>query len=166
MEEMTDDSMIKASDDPQPTRAVRVMFAGSQCFGLFAEEIESIADWRTPSPLPDAPTGVLGVVSIRGRMLTVLDPAVLLGESAGAARGKIVRLRGDEQIALAVDRTGEVIELAADELKAASEASKKGPLTQLLLGVVSKGEQSIAVLDHNQLFATAMRGRERRQRQF
>ena len=160
IEEMTDDSMIKASDDPQPTRAVQVMFVGSQCFGLFAEEIESIADWRTPSPLPDAPTGVLGVVSIRGRMLTVLDPAVLLGESAGAARGKIVRLRGDEQIALAVDRTGEVIKIAADELQAASETSP------LILGLLSKGEQSIAVLDHNQLFATAMRGRERRQRQF
>ena len=149
--------------EPRPTRAVQLLFAGSQCLGVFAEEVEAIADWRAPVPLPDAPAGVLGVVSIRGRMLTVLDAALLLGESAGATPNKIVRLRGDEQLGLAVSGIGEVIEITPDELQAASEVSKAGPV---IVGLVAKDAQSFTVLDHSQLFAAAMRGRERRQRHF
>jgi chemotaxis signal transduction protein len=155
------------------------MFAGSRCIGLFADQIESITDWRTPAPLPDAPAGVLGIVSIRARISTVLDAAVLIGKSADTVesvrtrnskletpdrpRGVIVKLRGDEQIALAVDRIGEVIELAPDDLQVDGKDSQTSPL---LLGTVARDKQSIAVLNHQQLFATAMRGRERRQRHF
>lgn len=136
------------------------MFAGSQCIGLFADEIESIADWRTPTPLPGAPPVVLGVVYIRGRMLTVLDAAALLGEAGAAAPARIVTLRGDEQVGLAVDRTGDLIDGAAVEMKAPEE------MNSLTVGVIKKDHQSVLVIDSRQLFATAMRGRERRRRNF
>ena len=141
-------------------RGVRVLFAGSHCIGLFADEIDAIADWRTPAPLPDAPAVVLGVASVHGRMLTVLSARVLLGEATAETGSKIVGLRGDEQVALAVDRTGELIELAPDELLVPNEAGT------LLLGVISRADQSVSILDSKQLFATAMRGRERRRRRF
>ncbi|MDQ2855346.1 MAG: chemotaxis protein CheW [Acidobacteriota bacterium] len=156
---MTDQSIIKGGG-PSPNRAVRVMFAGSQCIGLFADEIESIADWRTPTPLPGAPPGVLGVVCIRGRMSTVLDAAALLGEAGTATPTRIVTLRGDEQVGLAVDRTGDVIESTAAEMK---DPEKMNPL---LAEVIKKNNQPVLMLDPRQLFATAMRGRERRRRNF
>lgn len=156
-------SVLKSDDHPTATRELQLMFAGSQCIALFADDIEVIADWRTPAQLPDAPPSVLGVVSLRGRMLTVLDAALLLGEGAATAKRKIVGLPGDEQIALAVDNIGEVIQVTPDEINAASEAATTKPL---IVAIVSKAGQSIAVLDHKQLFATAMRGRERRRRHF
>jgi chemotaxis signal transduction protein len=155
---MTGEPKIKVGDGKQPARAVRVMFAGSQCIGLFADEIETIADWRTPTPLPAEPPAVLGVVCIRGRMLTVLDAHALLGETGAAKRGKVVTLRGDEQIGLAVDHTGDLVEV--DEMKNPSETNP------LIIGVIEKSDQSVLVLDAQQLFATAMRGRERRRRNF
>jgi chemotaxis signal transduction protein len=157
---MKNDPNFDLDEQRDATRHLRVMFAGSHCLGLFADEIEAIAEWRTPAPLPDAPAVVLGIASIHGRMLTVLEAAVLLGETATAAPGKIVALRGDEQLALAVDRTGDLIEVASEELAAASENGS------LILGVILRAEQSISVLDSKQLFATAMRGRERRRRRF
>ena len=153
---MPDKSMSTAGE----TRAVRVMFAGSQCIGLFADEIESIADWRTPTPLPGAPPGVLGVVYIRGRMLTVLDAAALLGEAGDAAPASVVTLRGDEQIGLAVDSTGDLIEDTAVEMKDPEE------MNSLIVGAIERNNQSVLVIDSRQLFATAMRGRERRRRNF
>jgi purine-binding chemotaxis protein CheW len=148
------------ADMQQPPSAIRVMFAGSQCIGLFADEIESIADWRTPTPLPGAPLGVLGVVCIRGRMLTVLDASALLGETGTTARNQIVSLRGDEQIGLAVDRAGDLIESTAAEMKGPEE------MNPLLVGVLERNNQTVLVIDPRQLFATAMRGRERRRRNF
>jgi chemotaxis signal transduction protein len=155
-----DDFVNEGLQTEPATRVVRVMFAGSHCIGLFADEIESIAGWRQPTPLPDAPPSVLGVVCIRGRMLTVLGANALLGASVAPQPSKVVALRGDEQIGLAVDRTGDLIEISPNELKPGSE---KG---SMVLGVIAKGEQSISVLDPRQLFATAMRGRERRRRGF
>ena len=157
---MANDSITDEVDGHRLTREVRLMFAGSQCIGLFTDEIEAIADWRAPTPLPDAPPSVLGVACIRGRMLTVLEASVLLGAGAANLRGKVVALRGDEQIGLAVERTGDVVRIAADEMKPGAEKNS------LVLGVVSYNGQSIAVLDSRQLFATAMRGRERRRRHF
>ena len=157
---MKNDPDFNVEDKSDATRDVRVMFAGSHCLGVFADEIEAVADWRNPAPLPDAPNGILGVASVRGRMLTVLEATVLLGGAAVVAPAKIVALRGDEQVALAVDSTGDLIEIAKDEL---GTTSKTGAL---ILGVISRGEQSISVLDSKQLFATAMRGRERRRRRF
>ena len=63
-------------------RDLRVVFAGSRKLGVFADEIETIATWRTPTPLPHAPKAVFGVVCIHGRMLTVLNVAALMGEGA------------------------------------------------------------------------------------
>jgi hypothetical protein len=48
---------------------------------LFDGEVEATARDLTPSPLPFAPRAVLGVVCLRGRMRTVLDPPALVGEN-------------------------------------------------------------------------------------
>src|SRR2546422_10018774 len=111
---MEENSLLDGVEN-QPARELRLIFAGSSCFGVFADEIEAIVDWRTPTPLPAAPASVLGVVCIRGRMLTVLEVASLPGDGAAAGRSKLVALRGDEQLALAVARTGDLIKIAPDE---------------------------------------------------
>ena len=159
IEQMTDTSKTNPGDLRQSTRGVRVMFADSYCLGIFADEIESIADWRIPAPLPNSPAGVLGVVCLRGRMLTVLGASTLVGGKATENR-KIVALRGDEQIALAVEQVDEIIDVAPDDLQTPNARDS------VILGVIADGGRSIRVLDPKQLFAMAMRGRERRRRHF
>src|SRR5262249_6857769 len=118
-------------------------------------------DWRTPTPLPGAPQSVLGVVSIRGRMLTVIDLTVLLGENDLPRKPKqIVALRGAEQLALAVDRAGDSI---AIDGKLVVGVGRVGSLT---VSVVKSGADQVEVLNTSELFAAAIRGRERRRRRF
>ena len=146
------------------TRDLKVVFAGSRKLGVFADEIETIADWRTPTPLPHAPKAVLGVVCIHGRMLTVLNVAALMGERVGLApsnESSIVALRGDEQLALAVDRAGEDIAVGADELQ-----DPKDDGSSVILGFLDHGDESITVLNVRELFFAAIRGHERRHRRF
>lgn len=138
---------------------MRVLTTGSRSFGIFADEIETIVDWRTPTPLPNAPAGILGVVCVRGRMLTVIAAGTLL-EVETDGNQKIVALVGDEQIGLAVGQAGAAIDVDATELE---PNDGKNALT---LGTIAAGGKSIPVLNSKQLFATAMRGRERRKRQF
>src|SRR5437764_758256 len=123
---------------PDETRELLLMRAGGRAFAVCADECEGDArPCPRPTTLPHAPPAVLGVVCLRGRMRTVLDPLALVNsqgeadtaqserdgagggekqsdEGAGQSEGVteqegegawhvVVALRGDEQLALAVE---------------------------------------------------------------
>lgn len=143
---------------------LRTFRAGTQRFGIFEEEIATIAEWRSPAPLPYAPSTVLGVVSIDGRMLTVLDPAQLLDETSrqnGLLWNSIVALRGDEQLALAVEQ-----ELGAIEITEQSLQNPPVAVNRVVRSVLGERDQTIKIIEVKELFPTAMRGCERRRRRF
>ena len=181
------DLFDEASAPEQARRKLQLVRAGSSQFGVFADEIATIVAWRKPTPLPNAPRPVLGVVSVQGRMLTVLDLASLpTGETAQsekqneAARnaatrasnsaspvessnttGSLIALRGDEQLALAVAEVGESIELTNGEFAALPK-----PAGELISGVLQRDGTPIKILNLRELFPTAIQGRERRRRRF
>ncbi|MEP6920265.1 MAG: chemotaxis protein CheW [bacterium] len=145
----------------EPQRALRVFRAGSQQFAVFADEVATIAPWRRLTPLPEAPPAVLGVVSIQGRMLTVLDPVHLVSDTTGEAPcGFIMALRGDEQLGLAIVDRPEALEVAAGEIIPPDTSNP------LVFGIIQRGPENISVLNVRELFSTAIRGRERRRRRF
>ena len=145
-------------------RSLQLLRAGSFQFGIFADEIASIVGWREPTPLPYAPQTVLGVLSIQGRMLTVLDLARLRGLEgvlSDRAAQNIVALRGDEQLALAVDASGETIQLAGLDLDKAEKTREA-----LVPGVLHREGTDIYLLNVKEVFPTAIQGHERRRRRF
>ena len=139
--------------------------AGGQLFAVRAEEADGEPQaCARPTPLPRAPRAVLGVIALRGRMRTVLDPSALVVENQseeetgrdGAARALVVALRGDEQLALAVESVEGVIRVPATSL-----APAQRPARPLRAALEHEGS-SLLVLDPAQLFDAAMRGTERR----
>lgn len=145
-------------------RRLQIVRAGSHHFGIPIENISTITAWREPAPLPFAPPSVLGVVSIEGRMLTVMDLARLTAAEAEAsevASGHIVALRGDEQLALAVEEVGETIEFNLAESNAQQQMS-----SSVVAGVFHHDETAIHILNLKELFPAAIQGRERRRRRF
>jgi chemotaxis signal transduction protein len=114
--------------------------------------------------LPHAPAAVLGVVSIQGRMLTVLDLSQLLEQSRlSQGPSHILALRGDEQLALAIDGPGETIELGDADANGDFATEADGKLISRVLNY--RGDE-IKILNVNELFPTAIQGRERRRRRF
>ncbi len=162
------------SDDAASRRAGRklqLVHRGSSQFGVFVEEISAIVPWQEPAPLPHAPTSVLGVVSVEGRMLTVLDLATLpipearSSDGARTAPEHLIALRGDEQLALAIEAPGEVIQLKPDE-SITESITKQETVTTPVLGVLQREGTAIKILNVKGLFLAAIQGRERRQRRF
>jgi purine-binding chemotaxis protein CheW len=148
-------------------RRVQIVHVGSARFGIFAEDIATIVPWRQPAPLPQAPASVLGVVSVQGRMLTVIDLATLTSDetpSADAPADKfhgIVALRGDEQLALAVGAVGDIVRIAPSEIKPQPE-NEGAPV----LGSLQLEGSDLNILYLRDLFTAAIQGRERRRRRF
>lgn len=153
--------------DSSRFRTLQLVRAGSVQFGIFADEIATIVAWREPTPLPHAPKSVLGVVSIQGRMLTVLELTTLAGREAASSGATldnnrhVIALRGDEQLALAVDAIGETIQIAEGDVKPKQETAGT-----LIFGVLQLEDSEINILNVKELFPTAIQGRERRRRRF
>lgn len=148
----------------QTTRKVQILSTGPLVLGVFEDEITTIAEWRRPTPLPHAPAAVLGVVSIQGRMLTVLDPIVLFTEEPTQAEFPtrlLVALNGDEQIALAIESKGELLDLAMKDIQPATN-----PGNRAAGGIFPYGNLLVNVIQVKGLFPLALRGRERRHRRF
>jgi chemotaxis signal transduction protein len=160
-------SLSEKDSDKRSARELQLVRAGAAEFGIIVEDISAIVNWRKPAPLPFAPRSVLGVVSIEGRMLTVLDLARLmfsgdaLTDAAHTSPGQIVGLRGDEQLALAVDMVGEKIDFADSDVSSKSETAKT-----LVLGVLHRQGAEIIILNLQELFLAAIQGHERRRRRF
>ena len=144
----------------QQPRTLQLFSFGEAQFAVFADEVMAITEWREPAALPHAPASVLGIVSIHGRMLTVLDLSQLLESPQRTGRpSHILALNGDEQLALAIDAPGETFAIAAAD-------SEDDPASGKLVSVVKRNGDEIKILDVRELFPTAIQGRERRRRRF
>jgi chemotaxis signal transduction protein len=154
-----------SADEPQ-LRDLFSFSAGDATFAVFAEDVEATAERSRPAKLPNAPPAVLGIVSLRGRMVTTLDPLALTNGGGGGWPAElpcVVALRGDEQLALAADLLGETITIASADIEPNLETSDSN---QAILGIARHGGQEITVLNTANLFAAAVRRRERRRRRF
>ncbi|MBD0371082.1 MAG: chemotaxis protein CheW [Pyrinomonadaceae bacterium] len=152
-------------EDRRERRELLVARCGERLIGVFADEADHVVTWKPLSPLPNAPQSVLGVAGVRGRISTVLDPIVILGERAAedepAARFDfIITLRGDEQLALAVERAERIIEIFTDDI----EPLGSSPSTGVVLGLLQTEGKLVAVLNVRELFTAAMQGTERRRK--
>jgi len=136
---------------------LRLLQVDKQTIALRDGEVLTVVEWTEPTPLPFAPASVLGVVSVQGRMFTVLDLGLLLDNEATEKDYRfIVALRGDEQLALAV-ADSKSVETRTEEIKLDSVSS-------LVRGKLQLDGQEVSVLNVDTLFAVAIRGRERRRR--
>ena len=164
---MVDEPNTHNSKAETASRKLRLFTAGLRHFAIFEDQIATITQWREPAPLPHAPESVMGVLGIQGRMLTVLDLARLTAREPGAEspldnnqHRHVLALRGDEQLALAIDDISETIELPDATLDPGSKGDG------LVLAVFKHAETEISIIDVMQLFPTAIQGRERRRRRF
>jgi chemotaxis signal transduction protein len=157
----------EVTDEPQLHDLVPFV-AGDRIFAVFANQVDGTAEARMPAALPNAPPAVLGVVCMRGRMLTVLDPiAVLTGETLGwpATLPSVLALRGDEQVALAAQSCRDTITIAAEDIQPSSQTHNDA-FESAVLGIARYAGEEITVLKVDNLFAAAVRRKERRRRRF
>lgn len=106
-----------------------VIRLGGESYGLPIAAVDEVV--RLPGALtrlPKAPAYVRGVMSLRGRVIPVIDQRrrfAVEGEGAGGARVVIVTL-GPLQAGFAVDAAAEILEVEADDLLPAPDMSEGG----------------------------------------
>ena len=98
---------------------VLVFRLGGATFGLPVETVREVVDDATPTPVPGAPEAIRGVISLRGEIVSVTDPAVRLGlgPAAGPRAILVVIAQGGVSTALAVDSIADIVEVAVADIE-------------------------------------------------
>lgn len=107
------------SEEPPavPAAAERFLLvkSGAAILGVRLESVLEVLTSQPLTPLPGSPESILGLVNLRGRMLTVVDLSLCLGEVEVGHRLVVVEYRG-RQVALAVPDVSRILSVPADAL--------------------------------------------------
>ena len=122
---------------------------GSQEFCIGTTSVREIRGWTPATPLPHAPTFVLGVVNLRGVVLPIVDLAVRLGfpPTQPTARHAIIVAEFGPQVAgLLVDGVSDIFTADDAQIQATPEiAAETAKL--YLRGVIAMEGRLIGVID-------------------
>jgi purine-binding chemotaxis protein CheW len=138
---------------------------GAERFAVPLMAVDEVIDVPSVQRIPDAPQSVLGVTSIRGALVTFYDPRMLLNVprdgavqdaallfarstgNGGAARD------ANRRIGLTIDVLYDTTVVEPDEVRSAPGADASD---RVLVGVVRRGSELIAILDATALIDAAM----------
>lgn len=120
----------------------------------YAVPISNIREIIVPPnirPVPNAKEYVLGLINLRGKVITVIDLAQMLGKIAYNSqemRRIVVLEKEDTLLGIVVDVVNEVINITSNQLEPLPAYSGEGYLT----GILHQGDLLLLVLDVEKIF--------------
>lgn len=147
--------MTEAQLESTQQALVATFLIGKCRYGLETTRVQEVVRLSEITQVRHAPEEVLGVMNLRGRIVTILDLGKKLGlenlEVTQDSRIFIVSM-GQESVGLLVDQVADVVPLEEQSLFPSPENVHKGH-SRLLSGVFQSGECLVALLKLDDLLA-------------
>lgn len=126
-----------------------VIRLGAESYGLPIAAVDEVVRLpETLARLPRAPAYVRGVMSLRGRVIPVIDQRRRFAvEGEGAAGRVVVVTLGALQAGFAVDAAAEILEVEAEDLLPAPDLSAEGGRLFDRAARVSRGGEVVLLID-------------------
>jgi len=138
------------------TEDVLTFHVGSERFATSLAAIEEAVEQPDVYRVPEMPETMLGVFSLRGRLIPVCSPVRALGVALGGSVATVLLLRaGTRRVGVAVDDVDDVISLDLATVRAAPGVDDSDGV---LLGVVRQGNNLIAIVDPDAIVAACLTG--------
>ena len=119
-----------------------------QLFGVPVEWVQEVLREQAMTPVPRARDSVMGLINLRGQIVTAIDLRQCLGLARRApgeqAMNIVVRSRG-EIVSLVVDDIGDVVPVEAAPVAVPSNVPAR--IRAVVSGVVGHAGRSLLVLD-------------------
>lgn len=119
------------SKDRGPLREFLAFVLGGQTYGIEINGVGAILKMPPLTPVPRAPVGVMGIISVRGKVVTVIDLRCKLGLPRPPpnrnTRVLLVPFEDGETVGLYVEEVLQVYRLAQAEIEPPSSALGSEP---------------------------------------
>jgi len=120
-----------------------------ESYGIRVLKVQEIQRYSEISPIPGAPSYVLGIINLRGTVISVLNTRERfgLGEQAVTDDSRIVILEASNQIVgILVDSVAEVISIKASEVDVTPNVGND-ETARFIDGVTNKDGELLILLD-------------------
>ena len=122
---------------------------GGESYGIRVLKVQEIQRYSEISPIPGAPSYVLGIINLRGSVISVLNTREKFGlpdyEITDDSRIVILEV-GKQIIGILVDSVAEVITLQASDVDVAPNVGND-EVAKFIDGVSNKGGELLILLD-------------------
>ncbi len=123
----------------------------NETYGINVEQVKEVLRVSEIAPVPGAPDYVLGIINLRGNVVTVVDTRKRFGlmpaETTDASRIVIIDVEGQE-IGMLVDSVAEVMELSMSAIETAPNVGNEES-SRYIQGVASQEGQLLILVDVN-----------------
>ncbi|HET7266981.1 MAG TPA: chemotaxis protein CheW [Rhodanobacteraceae bacterium] len=142
------------SPDTVPSTSTWLGFElAGQHYAVPLADVREIMHPEPPAPVPGAPTDVLGIINLRGSIVTVLDGCIRLGLAAngdGPDQRLVIFQDELETVGMRIDALHDVLELDTRELMP-SPPGRVARADDPVLGALYREGTFIALLDTRKL---------------
>jgi purine-binding chemotaxis protein CheW len=126
-----------------------------ETYGVNVMEVQEVLRVSEIAPVPGAPDYVLGIINLRGNVVSVLDTRRRFGlqshEITEATRIIIIESQ-DQTIGIMVDAVAEVVDVDRSEIDTAPTVGSD-EASRYISGVVSRGRELLILVDLNRLLS-------------
>jgi len=148
--------MVESASEEATIRVVLFKLSG-ETWAIDFKDIQEVLEVRKPTPVPKTPSFILGVSNQRGKIITVIDFALLLGEVENKDQGtRIIHLRSDKGNVGLLIRSKVLMDSLPERLVETGrvvETSAIIPDVHLERRIVRKDKTEISLVDGEKIIA-------------
>lgn len=143
--------MSEDSKNNDPVMQWVTFCLGDEKYGINVMQVQEVLRISEIAPVPGAPSYVLGIINLRGNVVTVIDTRNRFGlpskETDEASRVVIIETE-NHVIGILVDSVAEVVEMRASEIESAPNVGNEES-SKYIQGVTSRGNELLILVDLN-----------------
>ncbi|MCF3098024.1 chemotaxis protein CheW [Aeromonas australiensis] len=127
----------------------------NETYGINVMQVQEVLRYTEIAPVPGAPEYVLGIINLRGNVVTVIDTRSRFGLPSGevSENSRIVIIEAEKQvIGIMVDSVAEVVYLRSSEIDAAPAVGTEES-AKFIQGVSNRDGQLLILVDLNKLLS-------------
>ncbi len=147
----TGSAKSKTSDDPI-LQWVTFKLAG-ETYGINVMQVQEVLRYSEIAPVPGAPPYVLGIINLRGNVVTVIDTRHRFGLNSGELTDntRIVIIEADNHVVgILVDSVAEVVYLRQSEMETAPNVGNDES-AKFIQGVCHKNDELLILVELDKL---------------
>jgi purine-binding chemotaxis protein CheW len=127
----------------------------NETYGINVMHVQEVLRISEIAPVPGAPPYVLGIINLRGNVVTVIDTRSRFGLPPGDIddNSRIVIIESEKQVVgILVDSVAEVVELRGSEIDVAPNVGNEES-SKYIQGVATRENDLLIVVDLNKLLS-------------
>ncbi len=144
--------VAKANSNDEVIQWVTFRLA-DEVYGINVMQVQEVLRVTEIAPVPGAPHYVLGIINLRGNVVTVIDTRIRLGlptaEVTDSTRVVIIETQR-HVVGMLVDCVAEVVDVAASEVESAPNVGSDES-ANYIQGVASRDNELLILVDLNKL---------------